>query len=798
MVFRVFTKNSVKIIAILTVNAWQGVILSRQFSFKPLILALSVAFSNSVWADDMAWEVSKASWERSRLQRCVAPTAGTTHRVAEPAKRSGEPPLATDVTRITADKLAGKSQTHAVASGDVIVERNDEVLNAQWIEYDQITETVKAGDSFALTRGDGQTVRGNTLEYDLKQNKGQASHSSFEAEHEGRRLQGIAGNVAMHDKTHSSMSDVKFNTCQPNDRSWYIQASELTANRDTNIGVAKNARLVFGGVPILYTPWVDFPLNGNRKSGLLVPTLKVGSDGTELELPYYFNLAPNRDATLAPGLITARGATLRGEFRYLEPKYSGSLSAKYMPHDARSPHSNRYETKWSHLHQFTNQLTGGVNVHRMSDDDYQRDFYDTTASVNLENRAWLNYRTSLLGSTLNTHLTVLDYQSLPDSSGNTDTPYALMPRLSADWQKQYSLANVNVLGQLTRFDHNSKQSGTRAVLYPTVQWDFSKPWGYVRPKVGVHATQYWLDQFGSLSQRSTSRVLPMASVDTGVTFEREAKLFGNQYVQTFEPRLFYNYVKRRPQNDLPNFDTSLNGFSYDQLFRDNIYSGHDRINASNSVSIGLQTRFLDPVTGMERLRAAIGQKVYLNTDNVLLDGSIGSSPRNRSDLIAYLGGQVHRNWFADMNWHYNANDKTTQRFDTSVRYNPKAGKVLAARFKYGRREEIYSGYWDKLKHIDLAAQYPITPNLYAVGRLNYSISPWANLEQVLGLEYRNPCNCWSVSFVGQRRVTGLNTYKNAFFLTLQLKDLSSLGSNPYETLRLGIPGYHKTNEVNQK
>lgn len=776
--------------------------MSRQFCFKPLILALGVAFSNHTWANDVvqdkAWQVSKALWERSRLQRCVAPTVANSPHTNPPAQRSGEPILAPDVTRITADKLAGKSQTHAVASGDVIVERNEEVLNAQWVEYDQIAQTIKAGDDFALTRADGHTVRGSTLEYDLKNQKGQASETTFEAEENGRRLQGIAGNIIMHDKTHSSMSDVKFNTCQPHDRSWYIQASELTANRDTQIGVAKHARLVFGGVPILYTPWVDFPLQGQRKSGLLVPSLKVGSDGTELELPYYFNLAANRDATLAPGLITARGATLRGEFRYLEPNYSGSLKAKYMPHDARSQHKNRYEAQWSHLHSFSEKLTGGVNLHRMSDDDYQRDFYDTTASANLENRAWLNYRTALLGSPLNANLTVLDYQSLPDSSGNTDKPYAMMPRLAVDWQKQMGLANVNVLGQMTRFEHKNKQSGTRAVLYPSVQWDFSQPWGYVRPKLGVHATQYWLNQLGSLNERSTSRILPMASVDTGVILERESTWLGKPYIQTFEPRLFYNYVTSRSQNDLPNFDTSLNDFSYDQLFRENIYSGHDRINASNSVAIGLQTRFLDPLTGMERFRAAIGQKAYFNTDNVLLDGSIGTSPRNRSDLIAYLGGQVHRNWFADMNWHYNANDKTTQRFDTSVRYNPEAGKVVAARFKFGRREEIYTGYWDKLKHIDLAAQYPISPNWYAVGKLNYSISPWAALEQVVGVEYRNPCNCWSMSVVGQRRITGLNKYKNAFFLTLQLKDLSSLGNNPYETLRLGIPGYHKTNEVNSK
>ena len=190
--------------------------------------------------------------------------------------------------------------------------------------------------------------------------------------------------------------------------------------------------------------------------------------------------------------------------------------------------------------------------------------------------------------------------------------------------------------------------------------------------------------------------------------------------------------------------------------------------------------------------------MYFKTDNVLLDGSLTTSARKRSDIVLFAGGRIHPNWFADMNWHYNQSERITQRFDAGIRYNPQAGKVLAARYKYGRHEEIYSGYFDKLKHIDLAAQYPITPNWYAVGRLNYSINPSTFINGTMGLEYRNPCGCWSVSVVGQRYVTGLNEHKNAFYFTLQLKNLSSLGNNPYETLRLGIPGYHKTNEVTTK
>ena len=182
-----------------------------------------------------------------------------------------------------------------------------------------------------------------------------------------------------------------------------------------------------------------------------------------------------------------------------------------------------------------------------------------------------------------------------------------------------------------------------------------------------------------------------------------------------------------------------------------------------------------------------------------MDGSTGIRARHRSDVALFAGGQIAPNWFADTQYHWNANQKNTERFDIGVRYNPEPGKILSARYKYNRNTEIYAGFFGKLQHIDLAAQYPINQNLYAVGRLNYSISPWVALEQTLGLEYKNPCGCWSVSFVGQRYVDGISngrsSHKSAVFLTLQLKNLSNIGNNPYEQLRLGIPGYSKTNEV---
>ena len=771
-------------------------ILPRLSAHTPLVLALGAVFSTAAAAEGTA--TAADGWSRSDLSCRAGAHSGDD---LPPAKGSGGAVLPENATRISAERIAGQTNVRARAEGDVIIERNDQTLNADWVDYDQQADVVRAGDSFTLTRGDGQTVRGKELHYDLSHESGRAADAQFAVEHESRRLQGISAEMEMQDKNHYAMRGVKFNTCNPGDRSWYIQAAELKADRESGIGTARHARLVFGGVPVLYTPWADFPLNGNRKSGLLVPTIKIGSDGTELELPYYFNLAPNYDATLAPGIITARGATLGGEFRYLQDKYSGSLKAKYLPHDRRSRHRHRYEAEFAHLHRFNTDLSGGINYRQVSDDDYYRDFYgrnEIAENVHLNRSAWLDYRRDLFGQPVQMRLSVQRYQTLSDAQGRKQRPYAILPRFSAAWQKNFGLGQFNIDTQFTRFEHSELQSGSRLVIYPSWQWDFSRPWGYVRPKIGVHATRYWLNGKDGYESRTLSRVLPLTNVDAGLAFERQTTLFGKSYLQTLEPRAFYNYIPAKSQNDLPNFDTSLNGFSYAQLFRENIYSGQDRINASNSLSVGLQSRMIDAATGAERFRAGIGRKYYFRDDNVLLDGSIEHGRRWRSDIAAFAGGRIGDNWHADLSWHYNESAKATQRFDIGASYNPEPGKVISARFKYGAREEIYTGFYGKLKHIDFAAQWPINERLYAIGRFNYSLSPHTPLEQMAGLEYKSACGCWSVSVVGQRYVNGLNSRKNAFFVTLQLKDLSSLGKDPYEQLRLAIPGYSKTNEVNRK
>nr|UOP04374.1 LPS-assembly protein LptD [Conchiformibius kuhniae] len=666
---------------------------TRRFVCKPLVLALVWAFCSTAHAQT--------------FEGCHH-AAGDAAALAASAPVADGAALPAGATRIRADKIAGQTGVRALAEGDVVVERGNEVLQAQRIDYDQPDDTVTAEGGFTLTRGDGAQVRGDALQYDLGKGGGRVRDAEFEAEHEGRRLQGSGAELVLHDPQRTSAKQVRFNTCGRGDNPWYVEAAELQTDRSRNIGSVKHAKLVFKGVPVLYAPWADFPLNGGRKSGFLVPVAKIGSNGTELEVPYYFNVAPNYDATLALGGISARGATARGEMRYLMPEYHGQVQARYMPHDRRSPHKNRYELRWQHDHRITPQLQAGIRLHQVSDDDYYRDFYgrnEVAENVQLERQAWLAFEGSAAGGALHAKAEARQYQTLSDAQGRKDKPYALLPRLSLHWQKQ-GLGNIKtaVYAQFARFEQRQKQDGSRAVLYPQISRDFHTQWWYVRPKAGLHLTHYRLDRFGGTPARKVARILPVANVDAGMNFERRTRLFGQNFLQTLEPRLFYNYIPKKPQNHLPNFDASENSFSYAQLFRENLYSGNDRINNSNSLSFGLQTRLFEAQSGAERFRAGIGQKFYFDADDVLPDDHVARRPRSKSDIAAFAGGNIARNWHADTRLHYNQTVRALEHADAGVRYQPAAGKVISFRYKYGRKEETHPVGYGRLRQLDAAFQ----------------------------------------------------------------------------------------------
>lgn len=697
-------------------------------------------------------------------------------------------------TEIIADQVEGTAQEQVRAQGNVEVRRNNQTLNSEWLKYDQPTSRAQAGDQFKLNQ-EQSTVCGTTLDYKLDDRTGVADSATFDSFDGTRRIQGVGDKLFFQGKDKYQIKKASVNTCEPGDDSWYLRASKVDLDYTKSVGVARDAHLVFQGVPILYTPWIDFPLDGNRKSGLLVPTFKFGSDGFTFAAPYYFNLAPNYDLTLAPGIITDRGALLDGEFRYLMPDYAGRIRTSQLPDDSKA-HRERYLWSLQHNQALASNMSFGYDYNQVSDNKYFQDFgtrNDIAENVNLNREAWLRYSFGIGSASAFSSLRVQKYQTLQDETNSVDEPYSRLPELLFNVNQQFNNFNLSVLSEWTYFDSDNKQNGSRFVAYPNVTWDFSKSWGYVRPKIGYHYTQYQLDSFNNSPSGSQSRGLPMMSVDSGLTFERQSSLRGSSYTQTLEPRLFYTYIPSKEQNKLPNFDSSENDFNFTQLFTENRFSGQDRINSANQVTLALTTRYLSNSNGVERLRVDFGKRFYFDKDDITLDGNLSKRDEASSDFLTRISGSITDSLRLNADYHYNQDLGKTERLSGSLQYNPAPGKAAGFRYRYGRDEEIYPNEFGELKQIDLAIQWPIAKNYYVVARQNYSLSNSKSLEQLLGVEYNQ--GCWTLRVIGQRYVSSRDNTKNAVFFQLELKDLGGIGNDPFETLRLAIPGYSKINEV---
>ena len=712
---------------------------------------------------------------------------------------------------VEADRMNGVASERLRADGRVIAVRDNERVESDWLEYFQLRQRVRAGDRVHMTRGDDD-LTGEQLDYSMEESKGTLSQATVYRNAPGRR--GAPGYRASGELVRITGEDMyqisqsRFTTCAPGRDDWYVRANEMDLDYAGNVGVARNAWVEFMGVPMLYTPWVDFPLQERRKSGLLAPTLKLGGgNGVEFAQPYYFNLAPNYDATLTPRLLALRGMMLGGEFRYLMPDYSGQMTGEVMPDDRKHGNDTRFAYNLTHAQRLAAQnVSFGYNVRYASDNDYFRDFGDRRSIAdgsNLLREGWVNWGSPLGQFTLKAQR----YKTMQDSKALVDEPYARLPQLT--WTYGRALPGgleASLLADFNQFGHGqqvinnglqARQDGKRLTFYPSVSLPLQASYGFITPKVGLHYTEYQLSAQNAPQHGETggvSRALPVASLDAGLMFERESSWFDRALTQTLEPRLYYVYIPYRDQSRLPNFDSARYDTSFAQLFTENQYSGGDRINNANQLTAAVTSRLIDNDTGIERLRVSLGQRVYFDEQRVTLDANDIRRTKTMSDFLASVSGQLNRDTWLDTHYQFNRELGKTERYNLGVRYNPALGKTLSLRFRYERDTEVAgANLRGPSRQIDLAGQWPIARNWYLVGRQNYSFTGKQSLETLLGVEYN--ADCWALRLVGQRYVKDLNNNSTTFYLQLELTGLGGIGSNPMQTLRQSIPGYSKINDV---
>lgn len=715
-------------------------------------------------------------------------------------------------TYVTAERIDGVNEVEMVAEGRAMLERAGDSLQADRIVYRQIDDEVEALGNVRLTAPDS-SITGPRLRMRMQESTGEFESPAYVIRHQpspiaepaltmsglpavtesggvlattGRLLQrppvtgsGAAGRIEFQGENRYRLEQATYSTCAPGKRDWEVAVDELDLDYDEEIGRARHAVVRFKDVPVMYAPWMSFSLGNQRKSGFLTPTFgSTSKSGLDLAVPWYWNIAPDMDATITPRVMTRRGMQLNTEFRYLGYTHSGQARLEYLPDD-KLANRDRYGYSLIHTHNLGHGFLASLNLNGVSDADYFSDLSTRISQVsqgNLLRQGTLSYGGPWYGATLN----VQAYQTLLGLA----KPYQRLPQLTGNanrYDLPYGLA-FNVNAEYVDFDHPTNVIARRTTLYPQLSLPLETAAFWVKPKLGYHVTRYQLDRQAAGTPDQLSRGVPIFSADGGLILERETHLFGRSLVQTLEPRAYYLYVPVRDQANIPVFDTGSVGFNYAQMFAENRYAGGDRIGDANQLTLALTSRLLEPTTGEEYLRATVGYLQYFRTQHVTLPGETARTSRT-ADLLAALTGRVAKNIYADTAWQYNPRDRRTEKLTVGGRYRPAAGKILNLGYRYVR---------DQLGQIDISGQWPLVGGWHGVGRYNYSTKERRVIETIAGLEY--DAGCWTGRVVMQRLATIADKPTTALFFQLELNDFSRIGSNPLDLLKRSVPGYGVINQ----
>ena len=677
-------------------------------------------------------------------------------------------------------------------TGGVTVEQGSQQIQSDEIVYNQPEEVIEAKGGIRFW-DDGVFVTSDGARAEIGRDIVTfAPKTAFMLESEHGH--GDAAEVRALGTERVIANDVSYTTCNPGEADWRITASRVEFDRAEDIGTAEDMWLEFMGQRVFYLPWMSFSLSSQRKSGFLTPTLGAsGSSGAEVAVPYYFNLAPNYDATLTARTMSERGVQAQGEFRLLSRTYgSGRMAAEFLPHD-RKFGDDRTSFDLVHRHRWSDRWSSNVRFEWISDREYLEDLGESlsqSSRSHLPRRIDATYR----GDGWNARVRLQDFMTLDQTIAANNLPYARLPQITfrTNRPQRNRAPNFGLDAEFAYFDDDSRTTGTRVDLQPSFTFPSHAAGAYVTPKAAVYITGYNLNRTSAEAtlDESPSRVLPTFSLDGGLFLERPVTLSGTPLVHTIEPRLYYLLVPHERQDDLPSFDTGEPTFSFAQLFRDNRFSGGDRVGDANQVTLALTSRLLDDHR-VERARASIGQIRYLRDRKVPLDEGDAPQTRNASDLVAELEARPTREWRLRAGLQYNADAGRTEKNVLNARYQPDRRSVVNVGYRLVRDIDPSR----TIEQADLSFAWPLGASWRAVGRWSYALNEdrHRTLEAFGGMEYES-C-CWGFRVVARRfrrsgaRSDGEDNYSNGIFLQLELKGFTGVGNWTEALLVRGIPGY---------
>ncbi len=655
--------------------------------------------------------------------------------------------------------------------GDVCISMGKQIIQTKELFYNDETQQVTIES--LLTYSDGkQSIEAQSATVDL--NKETANLSNLYYQINASKANGQAKSLQT-DKQISHLSELTYSTCPKEDPQWYFQAKTADLDQENQLGTFRKMTLKFKGVPLFYLPYAKMPLSDQRQSGFLIPEISNSSiNGFELAIPYYINIAPNRDATITPRLITKRGTMVSGQFRYLGENYAGELLASYLPSDKTFNDDRRF-IEFKHRQTFNTNWSINSKINNVSDIQYFEDFGNNIFATSQSYLySFLNLQG--FGDRWKFKGQFNDFQIINENIALNRRPYQSLPSLEYSWfnNNYSSTLNYGLDSEWNNLYRENSINAKRLDFTPYIEKSFQNSYSRFTPRLAYRHTNwdYSNTELSTITQLETSRSMPILSMDYTLNFEKQ---FSDGRFSSIEPRLFYLYSPYVNQQNIPLFDTHELTFGRALLYQTSAFSGADRQSDANQISVGITQRHFDE-TGTEKWNVTLGQIAYFDDRRVQLDNSVET--RSTSPLISEVN-YFYNNWKASMSIHWDTQTNQSERALVKFQHKGKNNSLFnfAYRFRQG-----------KIEQLDSSVVLPIGVNNRIIARWNYSMDEKKTIEAVAGLEHKN-C-CWATRLVGRRYVFNeQGDVNNGIFFELQLNGLGSIGRNPRRLLKQSILGY---------
>ena len=674
-------------------------------------------------------------------------------------------------TEILAEQMSQEDNNLTKFSGQVELSRAGQTIRADELVLDSLTEQLQANGQIVFEDINFR-LQAEALTLNQKDQSARFEETRFELA--GQHARGSAEEIIKIDASRSRFQNILYTSCDPDDRDWHLKASELNIDQNSGRGTAKKATLYFQEIPFFYLPYIMFPIDDRRMSGMLTPLISYSDTrGGSIAVPLYWNIAPHTDATITPAWYSKRGLQWNSENRYLSQNQEGQLDLSYL--DDGLSNSARWLIKWQHKADLGSSIEANILLQEVSDDLYFRDFESLTSER--DGIDYLERHINFIHSSQSweTRLAWQDYQTLDQGIAISSQPYQRLPRLTInslfkplDNGLQFELRN-----EWVSFDRDSSVTGSRLHIAPSIAWSNTDSWYFFKPKLQYALTEYRLDN-NNPNDNSISRSIPTLSLDTGLIFERVFSATRG-WIQTLEPRLFYLNTPFEDQSDIPDFDTADLSQSYNNFFQANRFSGFDRIGDADQLTLGIGSRIISKKSGEELFNFTLGQIHYRQDRRVSLDNT--TAVDSKSNLIMQLSVTPSPGWRIGLNL-VRQPDKTLAQKDLSINYQDQG---FAANIEYFFTDQ-------ELEQYLLSAAYPLNDRWTIVAKYHQSLLFDEPVENLFGLSYES-C-CWGFKILASQTSDDnfVETDQTIYF-ELTLKGLSQVGQDIDTRLIDSIPGY---------